>query len=107
MSLLCRNALVLPNKMDRWVKKVVDHGIEGISIGEVTVSKEKRKIKLFFKSNGLVPDELLADLSLSVSDPIVYRVVVDVGYYLVKIFKNGKEVWQKEKDVFFYSLSVA
>ncbi len=102
MSLLCRNVLVLPKELKKWAEGVVYHGLQGIPIGEVFISEEDR-IKLWFKSYRLIPDEFLAKLSLYSKNPVVHRAVVDIGYYLVRIYRNGMKVFEKEKDFFFYS----
>ena len=109
MSVLCRNVLILPEEFRSWVEHVVNHGIPNLQIGEVGLETGNGKLKLFFKSNGVVSDSIIKALSLLSlsSTPIVYRAVVDIGYYIVEIFKDGKRVFYKERDVFFYNRSVA
>lgn len=110
MSVLCRNVLILPEEFRSWVEHVVNHGIPNLQIGEVDLTEtENGKLKLFFKSNGVVSDSIIKALSLLSlsSTPIVYRAVVDIGYYIVEIFKDGKRIFYKERDVFFYNRSVA
>ena len=108
MSVLCKNAIIVPKNMKEWVlNNIVNENKLGVPIGEVSLVETNNTIKVFFKSNGFVSEQLLSTLSSYVSGRIVHRELVDIGYYAVKMFKRGKRVLYKERDYFYYTRHVA